>query len=118
MDATNLSQATRQFADARRTLVNAIVDACRNHGDEIQFPDDPRYRFLFNNGKGRCMAKPKRLYKCGDEILLNVEFFNSSVSTDVGWHMPVVNLTNDELYDLGINTTNLLIEEQNASTTN
>lgn len=118
MDATNyLSKTTRQFSDARRKLVKAIEKACDSHGGSIEFPSDGRYRFLFDNGRTHSHALAKRIYRCGDDILLVVEF-DDIPSKRVTWNIPVPDLRFDELHDVAISTVTRLTEEENASTTN
>lgn len=122
MDTTNyLSKTTKQFSDARRKLVKAIEKECDSHGGSIEFPYDGVSRFLFDNGKNRCHAIAKRIYRCGDDIILEVEFIDhtSAKKEDrITWHIPVPNLHFDELHDVAVSLVTLLTEEENASTTN
>lgn len=119
MDTTNhLSEATKRFSLARRRLVKAIEKACDTHGGNIEFPNDNRYGFLFDNGKNRCHARAKRIYRCGDDIILEVEFDDSSSGKEkITWHIPVPNLHFDELHDVAVSTVTRLTEEDNAGTT-
>lgn len=115
MNETKLERAARRMANARKTLVSAIESACLENGGHIEFPSHTRMKF--NNGQSVATAFPQKLYNCGEGVLLTIQIVSENKNPII-WHIPVMSLDNNEVFDLGKIVSESLNAKNNASTTN